>query len=369
MWPAMQKAIDLTDDPERLADLCAELAFESTLRGGMWKRPIEHSLVQSWLDRALELAAPDSPAQGRALVTKAMWEDDAEIADQAVDLAERLEDPFFSRTRASLARVPPSSRATTRPRTTGNTALCAARPAHRPRQDRPYPLLRRHRRTGCWPARRGRGTRSRARCGSHLGSALTTRCTHSACCSSSKRRSRTGTSSAEPLQPRVERAVAENTGTPCVLNPRTLLSCAVASAELGLDEEARRLENGRSCPRLSRVWVLAPSAGRPPRAPSRRPRARGGVAGRVRVDVAHEHGREPVRHRNAPRSAPRPRQDRRGRGRGERSHRAGHLRRALRAAHARAARGEPALVAQAVDRFEAIGLDRHARRTREQVGV
>ena len=32
-------------------------------------------------------------------------------------------------------------------------------------------------------------------------------------------------------------------------------------------------------------------------------------------------------------------------------------------------RGEPALVAQAVDRFEAIGLDWHARRTREQVGV
>ena len=32
-------------------------------------------------------------------------------------------------------------------------------------------------------------------------------------------------------------------------------------------------------------------------------------------------------------------------------------------------RGEPALVAQAVDRFEAIGLDWQARRTREQVGV
>jgi hypothetical protein len=44
------------------------------------------------------------------------------------------------------------------------------------------------------------------------------------------------------LQPRVERAVAENTGTPCVLNPRTLLSCAVADAELGFHEEARRLE-------------------------------------------------------------------------------------------------------------------------------
>jgi hypothetical protein len=44
------------------------------------------------------------------------------------------------------------------------------------------------------------------------------------------------------LQLRVERAVAANEGTPCVLNQRTLLSCAVASGELGEDAEAVRLE-------------------------------------------------------------------------------------------------------------------------------
>ena len=44
------------------------------------------------------------------------------------------------------------------------------------------------------------------------------------------------------LQDRVERAVSANKGTPCVLAPRTLLSCAVACGELGLDGEARRLE-------------------------------------------------------------------------------------------------------------------------------
>jgi hypothetical protein len=44
------------------------------------------------------------------------------------------------------------------------------------------------------------------------------------------------------LQARTERAVAENEGTPCVLNPRSLLSCAVACAELGLDSETSRLE-------------------------------------------------------------------------------------------------------------------------------
>jgi hypothetical protein len=44
------------------------------------------------------------------------------------------------------------------------------------------------------------------------------------------------------LQQRVERAVSDNQGAPCLLNPRTLFSCAVACAELGLDTEALRLE-------------------------------------------------------------------------------------------------------------------------------
>jgi hypothetical protein len=44
------------------------------------------------------------------------------------------------------------------------------------------------------------------------------------------------------LQPRTERAVGDNEGTPCVLNPRSLLSCAVACAELGLEGETSRLQ-------------------------------------------------------------------------------------------------------------------------------
>ena len=60
MWPAMQKAIELTERPEALADLYAELTFESVMRGGMWKRPLDHALVEPSLARALELAEPAS---------------------------------------------------------------------------------------------------------------------------------------------------------------------------------------------------------------------------------------------------------------------------------------------------------------------
>ena len=65
------------------------------MRGGMWKRPLDHGLVESWLARALELADAGGAAQAKALVTKSMWEDDAEPAEQAVALAERLDDPVL----------------------------------------------------------------------------------------------------------------------------------------------------------------------------------------------------------------------------------------------------------------------------------
>ena len=69
--------------------------FESVMRGGMWQRPLDHALVETWLARALELSDAGSGARARALVTKSMWEDAAEPAVQAVELAERLDDPVL----------------------------------------------------------------------------------------------------------------------------------------------------------------------------------------------------------------------------------------------------------------------------------
>ena len=95
MWPAMERAIELTEGSEALAELYAELTFESTMRGGMWKRQLDHALVESWLARTLELADAGGAARAKALVTKAMWEDAAEPAEQAVALAERIDDPVL----------------------------------------------------------------------------------------------------------------------------------------------------------------------------------------------------------------------------------------------------------------------------------
>ena len=241
MWPAMEKAIELTEGTEALAELYAELTFESIMRGGMWKRPLDHGLVGSWLAQALELADVGSAARARALVTKSMWEDAAEPAVQAVLLAERLDDPvllsyaYWARSGAAFVALDfhEADRWATRrfellDRLTdpdkiahiqyygATAALAAGRP------DEAEMLVHRH---------------------DIVASRLSTHHeVHALAVLLFVEEALGNWDEVRRLQPRVERAVADNRGTPCVLAPRSLLSCAVACGELGLDGEARRLE-------------------------------------------------------------------------------------------------------------------------------
>ena len=59
-WEAMLEAVQLTSDPAILGEIYGELAFESTMRGAMWKQAPDDALVVGWIGQALELAAPDS---------------------------------------------------------------------------------------------------------------------------------------------------------------------------------------------------------------------------------------------------------------------------------------------------------------------
>jgi class 3 adenylate cyclase/tetratricopeptide (TPR) repeat protein len=241
MWPAMEKAIELTEGREALAGLYAELTFESVMRGGMWKRPLDHGLVESWLARALELADAAGAAQARALVTKAMWEDDAETAEQAVAIAERLDDPvllsyaYWARSGAAFVgfdfqeadrwaqrRFELLDRLTDPDKIAhiefygATAALAAGRPADAQMLVRKHDIVA-------------------SRLSPHhevhaLGVILFVE------------EALGHWDEVRRLQSRVERAVSANRGTPCVLAPTTLLSCAVACGELGLDAEARRLE-------------------------------------------------------------------------------------------------------------------------------
>ena len=65
---ALEKALEL-GAPEAL--VYPELAFQTTQRAGMWKRRLDDSLVEGWIERALAVAPQGTPARMRALAARA----------------------------------------------------------------------------------------------------------------------------------------------------------------------------------------------------------------------------------------------------------------------------------------------------------
>ena len=93
-WTAMQASLDAADDPSVLADLYADLAFQTSLRAGMWRRRPDPSLVEGWIANTLALAGPGSPARAKALLARVNWEPAGaeEAAREALEIADALGD-------------------------------------------------------------------------------------------------------------------------------------------------------------------------------------------------------------------------------------------------------------------------------------
>ncbi|MGH2483199.1 MAG: hypothetical protein ACRDE9_01930, partial [Candidatus Limnocylindria bacterium] len=93
-WTAMQNSLEGTTDRAALAETYAQLAFQTSLRGGMWKRRPDRARLNDWIERALELAEPDAPARARALITRAYEDPDGSegALREATKLAEQLGD-------------------------------------------------------------------------------------------------------------------------------------------------------------------------------------------------------------------------------------------------------------------------------------
>jgi DNA-binding SARP family transcriptional activator len=92
---AMQNAIGLTYDDLRRGDLASELAVETFMRSGMFVNLPALERMDVWISTALALSGPDSRARARALVAKAFsdLENGLEPAGEAFAIAERLGDP------------------------------------------------------------------------------------------------------------------------------------------------------------------------------------------------------------------------------------------------------------------------------------
>jgi class 3 adenylate cyclase len=242
-WTAMLNSLEGTTDQATVADTYSILAFHTATRAAMWKRRPDRELIGGWIERALELSEPDAPARARALIARTYFdpEGSSEAAREASDLADRLGDielrswawgarsevaysrgeyhETFDWVRHRLAIVPtltdpdhialiymfglPACLATGRflearriskahDEVTGNLT-----PHHR--MHAAWLLLAVEQAGGYWDAVRN-------------------------------------------LTPRAESAVAANIATPCSSNVSSLLVCALASVHLGNDQEARRLE-------------------------------------------------------------------------------------------------------------------------------
>ncbi len=240
-WEAMLRATEATSERETLAELYAELGLVSTLRAAMWKRLPDDELVGGWADRALELAEPGSRAHAKAELTRANRSDDVEAADRAIAIAERLDDvellSYGYDTHAGIAFVTSEyHEALVWDYRSRALADRITDPDHRALN-------------AYWSVvyELGLGhfdeARAHARRLEEIAARLSAHHMVHAVASTLFVEELAGRWEAiRELQPRIERSVAANVATPCVLNASLLLSCAVACAERGDADEARRLE-------------------------------------------------------------------------------------------------------------------------------
>jgi class 3 adenylate cyclase len=242
-WTSMQSAIRASPGRQEQAELYSELAFQTAIRSGMWRRRPDQALVESWIAQTLELAAPESPARAKALIARSHWrpERSGDAAREATAIAERLADDellsyaldsqsvsAFAGNRFEESRrwaekrlqlldklSDPEHRAKILAGATLGSLGCArfheARQFARQHEDVTVRLT---------PHHQLHGTAYLLEVEELAGNWETIR----------------------ELGPRTEQAVAANLATPCVLNSRSLLVCAVANAHLADGEEARRLE-------------------------------------------------------------------------------------------------------------------------------
>jgi hypothetical protein len=240
-WVAMLKSIDMTSKPHALAELYGELAFETSMRGAMWKRHPDDELVLGWIGRALELAAPESRAFAHALIVKAMREDDVPATERAISIAERLDDvellSFGLFTLFGIALVAPDYASA--------NEWARKRLALADQITDPDHLAQIHWESSTAKLAIGHLDEAAAHARRHeaIGARLSPHhAIHAVGNLLTVEEAAGRWDGVRDMQERVERAVVENDDTPCVMDAWCLLSCALACAELGLDAEAGRLE-------------------------------------------------------------------------------------------------------------------------------
>ena len=240
---AMKRALKLTDGPQEQADILAELAVQTAIRSGMWPRRPEHEEVEGWIGEALRLATPGSAAHAQALIARAYWNPSAEhaaavegdaLAEQAGDLVLRSY-AWGARASAAFADRDYDASFAWAHRRLALMGELADPDHHTEIYEELIPPC----------ALSGRFAEALQLVGEHA--ELSRRLTphhriHSIAMELEVKELTGDWASIRERAPVVERLVAENLGTPCIRNARSLLVEAVAHAYAGGSETARQLE-------------------------------------------------------------------------------------------------------------------------------
>jgi class 3 adenylate cyclase len=245
---AMLASVEATDDPAINAETYAELALHTSIRSGMWTPP-SNELVDGWIEKALEAAEPHSVVRATALSARSFWHNEEDAAVEADEIAASLGDTelraltLCARTYASYAQLEGEDAYRWSER--GLELVDDVRDPERAadlydggilgsllsgRFDRLRWLAERHDAINAelTPHHHVHGIAVMAEVEELLGA----------------------WERISELQGRVEEAVEANLDTPCVRNSRSLLLCALARLYAGDEAEARRLEQ-----RADELWL------------------------------------------------------------------------------------------------------------------
>jgi tetratricopeptide (TPR) repeat protein len=239
----MQSALELVEDPQERAETYAELAFESAVRSGMWRRRPTQKSMEEWSTNALSGVEPGSTAHVKTLISRAYWDlpDAEESGVLASTLAEQLGD-------LGLRSYAWDTRAvTTFRRGDFDAALSWELRRFDFVQELTDPDLVHDVYLSAVPTTAAVGRlRESRRMAQALDDQVATLTPH-------HRVHGVGTrleveelvgdwDAVLALEGRAEKAVEENRDTPCVRNSRSLLVCALANELLGRPERADELE-------------------------------------------------------------------------------------------------------------------------------
>jgi class 3 adenylate cyclase len=242
-WEAIEQAIELTSDRVRRGELLSLLAYETAVRLGMWRTRPDPQMVKQWVDEALELAEKGTPAQVQALLGLSAWRSTGgvEPALEALALAERLgRIDLIASTSTQLVESLLSNGRYEEAVEQSQSLLARLDEIHNPddREGVFWSATLAHLASG-----RIETARHDVRLLAETARELTPHHRIHAVGMGLMVQELTGRwEDIRAGTAEAERAVAENVATPCTMNARSLLVCAIAAAHAGEKREAQRLE-------------------------------------------------------------------------------------------------------------------------------